>query len=240
MNEKIENNLDIKNKKNVKKNAKARNKNILVFTIALGLTLVTMMLIWFYNWYNQTTCKPVIYLYPKETKEVKVKLEYNGEIFAHYPDYSKKIKGWEIKAYPDGKIINHADKKEYSYLFWEGHPKEKINYDLSTGFVVEGKNTKKFLQEKLSEIGLTSKEYNEFIVYWFPKMQDNKYNLIHFAGKNYTDSAKLTIEPKEDSMLRVFMVWKKLDKKIKIPEQKIENFNRKGFAVVEWGGTELE
>ena len=71
-------------------------------------------------------------------------------------------------------------------------------------------------------------------------MQDNKYNLIHFAGKNYTDSAKLSIDPKEDSMLRVFMVWKKLDKKIEIPEQKIEKFNRKGFAVVEWGGTELK
>jgi hypothetical protein len=37
-------------------------------------------------------------------------------------------------------------------------------------------------------------------------MQDNKYNLIHFSGKKYTDSAPLTITPKEDSMLRVFMV----------------------------------
>jgi hypothetical protein len=41
-------------------------------------------------------------------------------------------------------------------------------------------------------------------------------------------------------MLRVFMVWKKLDKKIDIPEQKIEKFNRKGFSVIEWGGTEIK
>ncbi|MDD3302679.1 MAG: hypothetical protein PHN31_03910 [Candidatus Gracilibacteria bacterium] len=97
-----------------------------------------------------------------------------------------------------------------------------------------------FLQEKLAQIGLTPKEYNEFIVYWYPKMQNNKYNLIHFAGKEYTDSAPLEITPKPDSILRVFMVYKPLKEYITIPEQKISTFERKGFSVIEWGGSELE
>jgi len=55
----------------------------------------------------------------------------------------------------------------------------------------------------------------------------NKYNLVHFANKKYTDYAPLTITPKEDSMLRVFMILKPLDKKINIKEQKIKSFERK-------------
>ena len=92
---------------------------------------------------------------------------------------------------------------------------------------------------KLSYLGLTSKEYNEFIVYWAPKMSENPYNLITFQGKEYTDHSKLTISPEPDSMLRVFMVYQPLDNYIKIPEQKLSPWKRQGFSVVEWGGTEV-
>jgi hypothetical protein len=69
---------------------------------------------------------------------------------------------------------------------------------------------------------------------------NNKYNLIHFATKKYTDSAPLEITPKPDSMLRIFMLMKSVGKKIEIKEQVLETFERKGFAVVEWGGSELK
>jgi len=184
--------------------------------------------------------KPVIYLYPKQKQNIQVKLDYQGEIIADYPNYDEKLKGWSVTAYPDGKIINDADNQEYGYLFWEGKSKEKIDWDLSKGFIVRGKDTKIFLQKTLSKIGLTPKEYNEFIVYWFPLMQDNKYNLIHFANEQYSDTAPLTINPKPDSILRVFMVYKSLEKQREIQEQEIKPFERKGFTVVEWGGTEIK
>ena len=183
--------------------------------------------------------KPVIYLYPQKIENVKVELDYKGKLIADYPAYDYSIKGWDVTAYPDGKIIN-KDGKEYSYLFWEGEPSIPINYDLSTGFVVKGEDTVKFLQDTLSKMGLTPKEYNEFIVYWYPKMKDNKYNLIHFADKQYTDTAPLTITPTPDSILRVFMVFKPLDKAIELKSQEIKSFNRTGFSVIEWGGTELK
>ena len=182
--------------------------------------------------------KPNIYLYPTNQQEVTVGLTFAGTITAAYPLFNPQIGGWRVTAFPDGKIINQADQQEYSYLFWEGK-NEQIKYDLTQGYVVAGKDTVKFLQETLAKMGLTPKEYNEFIVYWLPQMHNNKYNLITFAGKEYTDSAKLGITPQPDSILRVFMVFKALEEKITIKAREIKPFTRKGFTVVEWGGTEL-
>lgn len=111
---------------------------------------------------------------------------------------------------------------------------------MSEGFVVKGEDTADFLREKLEYMGLTPKEYNEFIVYWLPRMQNNKYNLITFQKEKYTDNAVLDITPQPDSILRVFMAYKPLDEYVEIPQQKLDTFDRKGFAVVEWGGTELK
>lgn len=183
--------------------------------------------------------KPIIYLYPTNTEEVKVQLDYKGILTSTYPNYDYAIKGWQAIAHPDGSLINLKDNKPYSYLFWEG-VNNNSNYDMSTGYVVKGSDIKDFLQSTLSKIGLTPKEYNEMIVYWLPKMQNNKYNLIHFAGREYTDNAKLTITPKPDSMLRVFMVYKKLNNYQQVKPQVIQPFVRKGFTVIEWGGTEIK
>lgn len=179
------------------------------------------------------TAKPVIYLYPTEEQQIQVKLDYKGEFTCTYPEYKN---GWEVIAQPNGDIINVDDNKEYSYLYWEGN--SKVNWDFSKGFVVKGEDTREFLQEKLDYMGLTPKEYNEFIVYWLPILQENKYNLIHFAGEEYDDYAKLEITPQPDSMLRVMMVYKPLSKPIEVEEQKLKGFEREGFTVVEWGGTE--
>lgn len=70
-------------------------------------------------------------------------------------------------------------------------------------------------------------------------MKDNPYNLIHFADETYTKTAPLTIIPKEDSLLRVFMVYKALQKPIEVQAQTFNAFERNGFTVVEWGGTEI-
>ena len=80
---------------------------------------------------------------------------------------------------------------------------------------------------------------NEFIVYWLPKMEHNKYNLIAFQGDAYTNTAKLNITPNPDSLLRIFMAYVPLEDAVNIEPQQLETFERKGFAVVEWGGCEL-
>ena len=105
--------------------------------------------------------------------------------------------------------------------------------------MVTGEETAEFLQEKLSYMGLTPREYNEMIVYWLPKMQENPYNLIAFQQEAYIDHARLTITPEPDSMLRVFMTYIPLEEAVEVPEQELATFERSGFTVVEWGGSEV-
>ena len=178
--------------------------------------------------------KPVIYLYPEQETAVSVSLNYDGTLTATYPAYEN---GWRVTAEPDGTLYDENG-NEYSYLFWEGE--NNTDYDFSTGFCVAGADTADFLREKLAEIGLTPREYNEFIVYWLPKMQDNPYNLISFQSERYTDIAKLDIDPIPDSVLRVFMAWKPLGRPQTIEPQTFTSFARDGFTVVEWGGCEVK
>ncbi|PKM76951.1 MAG: hypothetical protein CVU90_10115 [Firmicutes bacterium HGW-Firmicutes-15] len=180
--------------------------------------------------------KPVIYLYPMMQEVVSIKLNFSGQLTCTYPDYKN---GWNVIAAPDGTLTNLDDNKQYPYLFWEGVSNE-AKWDLSQGFVVAGKDTKDFLQEKLAFLGLTPKEYNEFIVYWLPVMQNNKFNLVTFAGREYEEIAPMQITPNPDSVLRVFMVFKSLDSFMEVQPQELKSFERKGFSVVEWGGTELK
>lgn len=182
---------------------------------------------------------PVLYLYPEKEQEVQVKISDNNLIKADYPKYDMK-EGWKVNAYPDGRIMNYGDGREYSYLFWEGTIEKDKAWNLSTGYVVSGEDVRDFLRLKLKEIGFTPQEYNEFVVYWYPLMKDNKYNLIHFALDEYDKASPLDIRPAPDSILRVCMVFKPLDEYIDIPAQDFEFFERKGFTVVEWGGVKLE
>ena len=180
--------------------------------------------------------KPVIYLYPTSPQEVSVKLKYDGQLTDIYPGFNQPD-GWKVLAQPSGELTDLSTLKPYSYLFWEGQPTKEIALP-NEGFVVKGSDTAEFLQQKLAYLGLTPKEYNEMIVYWLPKMQHNAYNHVYFATTSYTDTARLEIEPKPDSLLRVFMVFRPLDQPKQVKEQSLQTFERKGFSVIEWGGSE--
>ena len=176
--------------------------------------------------------KPIIYLYPETITNVKVQLDYNGKLLHTYPKYNK---GWDVKAYPNGTLFD-KNGKEYYALFWEGEPNKKFN--VNEGFVISGKKTLEFLEETLAQLGLNRKEANEFIIYWLPKLESNPYNLIHFSTSEYKEIAELNIQPKPDTLIRVMMIYKPLNKPISINKQDISSIKkeRKGFTVVEWGG----
>ncbi len=178
--------------------------------------------------------KPVIYLYPDKVTDVTVKLYLKGTLGCTYPAYPKD--GWKVTAYPNGKLI--VDGEEYNYLFWEGELNTVFTFD--KGFCVKGADTAALLKNALSEMGLIPSEYNDFIVYWLPQMEKNAFNLISFADVDYTDHAKLEITPKPDSTLRVFMIFKPVEKPITIAPQSFEKFERNGFTVVEWGGAQID
>ena len=177
--------------------------------------------------------KPVIYLYPETETRVTVKLDLSGELTCTYPAYDG---GWVVTAAPDGTLTDEHG-QTYNYLYWEGEGTEA--YDFSKGFCVAGSDTAAFLEDALDRLGLTRREANEFLVYWLPRMQDNPYNLIAFQQEAYTESAKLTVSPRPDSVLRVFMAWKPLARPVDVPAQTLPGFERRGFTLVEWGGAEV-
>jgi len=180
--------------------------------------------------------KPVIYLYPEQETDVHVELELTeAELSTTYPKYNN---GWDVTAYPDGTLINKADGTHHKYLFWDAK-NCRTRFDYSKGFCVAGSDTEQFLKEKLTYMGLTEEEMNEFIVYWLPLMEHNAYNFITFQDDEYTDSAKLNITPTPDSICRIFMVYVPLEDAVSVEPQELETFERNGFTVVEWGGAEI-
>ena len=183
---------------------------------------------------EQLTLKPVIYLYPEEETDVSVTLAYDGTLTCTYPNYKT---GWHVSAKPDGTLTDE-DGQTYRYLYWEGT--SGTDYDFSTGFCVSGEDTAAFLENALTQLGLNREEANEFIIYWLPQMQDNAYNLISFQQDVYTDSAKLTVDPVPDTLLRVFMAWQPSEKFVDLPAQELSAPERTGFTVVEWGGCAVQ
>lgn len=194
--------------------------------------------------------KPIIYLYPTQETAVNVKLGRPELITTSYPKYDSQT-GWNVIAQPDGNLAyisnsnaNNGNRQLYS-LYWEG--KNKPGYIHNDGFVVKGADIAGFLEDKLSQLGLSDREAEEFIIYWLPKLEHNEYNYIRFeTAKEISDYMPLTINPKPDTIIRIAMDWKKLDNEEAstlqrtLKEQKLPTTPaRTGFTVVEWGGSEI-
>ena len=176
--------------------------------------------------------KPVIYLYPTKTTDVSVKVVPTGGFTITEPAYND---GWFVRATVNSELYNYNDKTIYPYLFWEGHG---INYNRpKNGFVVAKNDVEQFLKDKLSQFGLIEKEYNEFIEFWLPKMSSKNYYFVTFVPQEQFDKlAPLSVEPKPDTIIRVFMDFEGLDNYVNVAPQIIKHTERVGFTVVEWGG----
>ena len=181
--------------------------------------------------------KPVIYLYP--TKEIDAEVTINvkeGNFTCVYPPFNASQTSqstWKVHAHPDGTMF--VDGKNCPYLFWEAESKR--SYDFSKGFIVTAKDAKDFLEEKLKFVGLNDREAFDFITFWLPVLLKNGVSICSFQFDNYTEQCPLQVNPKPDSVLRVFLAIKKVTGTESIEEQELHPFERHGFSVIEWGGS---
>ena len=184
--------------------------------------------------------KPIIYIYPEQETLVSIKLGNKEDLICTYTEYNND--GWTVYAKPNGDLKDIKTGRNLYALYWEGIGTKVYDYtNPEEGFVIEGENIAEFLEEKLEILGLNDREKEEFIVYWLPQMEKNKYNYIRFETKGeIEEEMPLGIDPKPDTVIRVLMDWKALDEKIEVKEQKLEKTKRKGYTVVEWGGSELK
>lgn len=188
---------------------------------------------------NPETAKPVIYLYPEQETKVNVQLSFNGTLTSTYPTLPPE--GWTVTAQPDGTLTDEEG-RSYRYLFWEGVA--DVDWKQDSGFLVKAEDAREFLEQSLTQLGLNELEQNDFITYWLPKLEKNGESFVTFAAEQYTDNAVLTVTPQPDSVLRVQMLISKVDDSNraafqKLPEQELPRFEREGFVLVEWGGTDL-
>lgn len=218
---------------------KKKGKLILKF-FSIGLPIISIMVVNYCNLLCFAGCmityKPMIYLYPNEDNtNITIKLGNSNLLTTTYPKYNDS---WNVVANSDGNLYDLNTNRYYYGLYWEGIDNSEIN--LNEGFVIKGSESSKFLEDKLSYLGLNGREINEFIVYWLPKLESNKYNYIRFRTIDEINKY-MPIESNYsfDTTIRVIMDFKGLNRRIKVDEQRLTKVERTGSTLVEWGGREI-
>lgn len=222
------------------KEDKSQKRKKIIRTILIIIVVIIGLLLYFFDkWMRSQPMddKPIIYLYPEEEQLVEVKLLKEQNITVSYPKYNNS---WQVIAKPNGDLKDIKTNRNLYGLYYEAKNNEsKIN--LEEGFCIKRENIVSFLEEKLSILGLNEREANEFIIYWLPRLEKNEYNYIRFASISEIDKIMpLEVSPQPDTIIRVLMEFKGLNKEIKVKEQELSKVNRNGFVLVEWGGTELK
>lgn len=180
----------------------------------------------------QAECgKPVIYLYPQKDTEVSVKV--GAEITKSEPLYPQN--GWTVLAHPSGQLDYQG--QAYPNLFWEGTGKGFYPNPSNYGFVVAQKDLISTLNSQLTLLGLNAEESADFMKFWTDKLPTTPYVRLTWLGTaEMNQLAPLSVTPRPDTTIRIFLDFAGLDKPIKLIPQKLSAPSRRGFTLVEWGG----
>lgn len=215
----------------------------------------------YYTFHQLGGGKPVIYLYPTQKMQVSISFNKEMDLAIQIPEYHE---GWKVEASPNGILTdlqpqftncNSINRKlfgseyafdacknnQYPYIYWAGYIHDQSFPLIQNGWTVSKNNLTKFLDDKLTQIGLNSKEREDMLSYWVPTMEKQNTAYYHVAFLLTDEMNRLvpmTITPKPDTMLRVFLDWAPLTTKPTIePQPQIfQNTKRSGFTYVEWGG----
>lgn len=175
--------------------------------------------------------KPVIYLYPQQKTDLKVKV--GADITVSDPAYDT---GWDVTAFPNGQIFNKKDGKTYPYLFWEGKG-HGLYPTITEGFIVKRSEAEKTMWAHLAKLGLNQQESKDFMDFWAPKLPNKPYVRLTWFNTNQMDRlAPLKLSVKPDTSIRVFLDFQGLDKPYNLKSQELTHKPRNGFTLVEWGG----
>lgn len=173
--------------------------------------------------------KPVVYLYPIKTTDVTVKV--GADITKSEPAYNN---GWTATAKPNGQLT--VDGKSFPYLFWEGQG-QGLYPTVDAGFIVKKEDIASTIKDHLAKLGLNQKESADFMEFWLPKMPTTPFvRLTWFGTEQMNRLAPLSINPKPDTTIRIFLDFKGLNSSYDIKPQTLVAKKRVGFTVVEWGG----
>lgn len=180
----------------------------------------------------QAECaKPVIYLYP--TKNTQVSVKVGADITKSEPLYPQN--GWTVLARPNGELF--YQNQSYPYLFWEGLGQGIYPDYRNRGTLVTQHNFIPTLKSQLSKLGLNPTESADFLDFWQEKLPKTPY--VRLTWLNTSDMntlAPLSVNPRPDTIIRLFLEFEGLEKPVNLTPQKLSAPVRRGFTLVEWGG----
>lgn len=179
--------------------------------------------------------KPVVYLYP--TTQTLVNVKVGADVTVSEPLYT--VGGWKnVLARPDGQLTYQG--KVYDSLFWEGQGSGSYP-GITSGTVVKRIDAAATIRRQLAEQGLNAKETNDFMAFWESKIPNKPYIRLTWLNTEQMNAlAPLRVNPKPNTVIRVFLDMDSFDAPISLPVQKLTKVERKGFTVVEWGGLTSE
>ncbi|MFO0729044.1 MAG: hypothetical protein U1E65_35015 [Myxococcota bacterium] len=194
---------------------------------------------WFGDRPAFTVKKPVIYLYPEKKTNVTVKVDVVGEFSAQYP--KTKFGTWNMVAMPDGTLFDPKTEKKYGYLFWEAKNPSALTIDPAKAYCVKSDESERFLEDAALRFGLNDREKTDFVSFWIAALEQNPYSLVQFLTDDECAAyASMSVEPKPDTEIRLFMMFQRVNKPVKVGSPVMPEKKREKFTVVEWGGANLD
>lgn len=192
-------------------------------------------------------CKPLIYIYGKDSQNMSVNLQTieNSQFTKLIPDF-QETNTWNFSTKNDKVYFWNTS---YDYLYYA----IKVpNYSHNkNGWIIQWSQAEKFFHEKLDYIGFNKQEKEDFIEYWKPKYEENKYYFVSFKFNQQLDTfVKLNFSETPDSIFRVLLDSYQIENKLSIPSQfwyenATSEFDNKileiytrtwKYDVFEWGG----
>lgn len=179
--------------------------------------------------------KPNIYLYPRDTTILSVDLNFpkGGSVVKSDPAYPY---AWQdISVAPDGTING-----KYKFLFYEAEVDARWQY--RRGWVIKQKELPQFFRNTLRVYGLNQQEIEDFMDYWLERLSGFPvYTVYPQLACNIDQLIELNVSQEPESILRLYYIFKKGKTPFwKLGTPKMTHFQRRGFSVVEWGGSLLK
>ncbi len=180
--------------------------------------------------------KPVIYAYSDTVVDFSLRIEPKGSFLFTYPEHQT---GW------DGTIKKNeivVAGKAYPYLFWEAEQVAPLYLEAIKNDCILKKDIVSYLENKLDEVGLNTKEKTDFITYWGPRL--TSFEAVHISwlqNESCNDFAHWHLSGPTATINRLYIVFSPsttLPAFSEIQKGELQPMERKGVYFVEWGGAQ--
>ncbi len=114
-------------------------------------------------------------------------------------------------------------KRHYHHLFWEGRATTGLRFPFDCdAFVVPAQCSERFLNRVIRDtLRFPVKESNDFITLFLPQMRAKPWYLVQFLANDQVSQhvCHLSIEPRPDRLVRVFMLCQGFDSREHLLQQ---------------------